>query len=370
MSARIDDFDGKKYVKPRKAIKVMCREIQLGYVAATMAVEQASSLVLPEHDFERDRLAVVFGAETFQGEPEELARAFQAANANGPVSTTSWGRNAFNQIQPLWMLKYLPNMAASHISIALDARGPNNTICQGDVSSALALIEGADLIRRGWADAAVVGGTSSRISPVSMVYRGSKNLNQRFDAPEQAMKPFDSSRDGYVHAEGAAALVLEASRSATFHASRSQARLTGWSRGFCDFASDDFSDAIAAVSRSAMDQAGISISQLGHIHASGFSCQRHDQLESNAIAMLSRTCPVIATKSNMGNPGPSASVLEIVASILALNHQCLPAVYGFSRPDDGMDINVIQSTTSAPIRSFLKIAFADSGQIAALVFEK
>ncbi|MEZ6092826.1 MAG: beta-ketoacyl synthase N-terminal-like domain-containing protein [Pirellulaceae bacterium] len=172
ISARIDDFDGKRYVKPRKAIKVMCREIQFAYAAATFAMEEATQTSLPEHPFDHDRLAVVFGAETFQGEPEELAGAIvKSRQINGQIDTKTWGQAAFQQIQPLWMLKYLPNMAASHISIAFDARGPNNTICQGDVSGLLAAIEGADLIRRGWVDAAVVGATSSRISPISMAYR-------------------------------------------------------------------------------------------------------------------------------------------------------------------------------------------------------
>ena len=70
------------------------------------------------------------------------------------------------------MLKYLPNMAASHISIAMDARGPSNSICQGEASGMLSLIEAADLIQRGVADVVIAGGTGSQMALVSTLYRG------------------------------------------------------------------------------------------------------------------------------------------------------------------------------------------------------
>ena len=99
------------------------------------------------------------------------------------------------QIQPLWMLKYLPNMAASHISIAIDARGPSNSICQGEASGLLALIEAADLIKRGVVDVVIAGGTGSQMALTAMLYRGIANLSNRIAEPESASRPFELNRD-------------------------------------------------------------------------------------------------------------------------------------------------------------------------------
>jgi 3-oxoacyl-[acyl-carrier-protein] synthase II len=368
MSARIDEFDGKRYIKPRKAIKVMCREIQFGYVAATMAVEQSIDAPLPSHPFDPDRLAVVFGSETFHGEPEELTPAFQKCCPTGEFDKSLWGTVAMTEIQPLWMLKYLPNMAASHISIAVDARGPNNTICQGDVSGMLAMIEGADLIRRGWTDATIVGGTSSRTSLVSMVYRGNAGLSSRFDAPESAMRPFDRDRDGIVHSEGAAAMVLESSESVLRRRANPLAKLAGWSRGFGDFQSPLFWQTIRDVAQNAISMAGIAPGSFGHINAHGASATREDWMEGQAIRNLNLSCPVVAIKGNLGQSGPSSSVMETVASVLAVQQGTLPPACAFENvdPDIGLELN--PESIRLPNKNFLKLSFSTEGHVAAMVF--
>ena len=86
------------------------------------------------------------------------------------------------KMYPLWMLMYLPNMIACHIGIANDARGPNNTICQGDVLSALAMVEAASIILRGHADVMITGGSSSRLSMTPMLYRGIEHLSSHVKA--------------------------------------------------------------------------------------------------------------------------------------------------------------------------------------------
>ena len=368
ISARIDDFDGKRFVKPRKALKVMCREIQFAYVAATCALEQASGQQLPDHCFASDRLACVFGAETFQGEPEELVPAFQATQAAGGQSFSTWGAVAMPQIQPLWMLKYLPNMAASHISIALDARGPNNTICQGDVSSALALIEGADLLRRGWADCAIVGGTSSRASPVGMIYRGAENLIAEYDSPSDALQPFAIPARGTVHGEGAASLILETEDSVLARGACPTVELVGWSRGFARFNSSEFPRALVEISMDALHQANLEASELGHVNAHGSGSPQEDLYEATALAKFVAKIPTVAFKRNFGQTGPGASILEIVASILALEHEILPVSTHLPAEEILFQLPLNRSSQTSAGTSFLKIAFAATGQITALVF--
>ena len=137
-----------------------------------------------------------------------------------------------SELYPLWMLMYLPNMVACHIGIAHDARGPNNTICQGEASSLLALIEAALIIERGHADVMITGGSSSRMTATSMLYRGMDHLSRRIDSPQSACRPFDATRDGAVNGEGAATFVLEREEFATARGAKILARVTGWGMTF------------------------------------------------------------------------------------------------------------------------------------------
>ena len=116
---------------------------------------------------------------------------------------------------PLGMLRVLPNMIASHVSIAHDARGPNNTIHEGEISSLLAVIESASVIERGMADAMLAGGASSQMHPLEFTRRYVMGgLTSRHEDPAAAVCPFDARRDGHAWSEGAAVVLLESRRHA------------------------------------------------------------------------------------------------------------------------------------------------------------
>ena len=131
IAAPVAGFEGKRLIKPRKAIKIMCQPIQFGVAAAMMAAEQAG---LAAAEISADRIGTIFGTETFFANPHEVSDIFRRCTVDGQFKHDLWGQFINAEIEPLWMLKYLPNMVASHISIALDARGPSNSICQGAVS--------------------------------------------------------------------------------------------------------------------------------------------------------------------------------------------------------------------------------------------
>ena len=114
-----------------------------------------------------------------------------------------------SNVYPLWMLKFLPNMAACQIGIAQDARAHNNTITLEEVSGLLALIESASVIERGWSDVMIAGGAGSRISLTPRVYRGDVKLSHSKGDPTQASRPFDARREGLVNGEGAGVVILE-----------------------------------------------------------------------------------------------------------------------------------------------------------------
>ena len=229
IGAAVKDFDPKQYVKPRKALKVMSREIQMGFAAASMAVEHAG---WQPGQLPPDRTGVLFASDMLYCEPTESVSAYGHCTENGKFHAEQWGGVFMSELYPLWMLMYLPNMVACHIGIAHDARGPNNTICQGEASSLLALIEAAGIIERGHADVMITGGSSSRMTATSMLYRGMDRLSHRIDSPQSACRPFDATRDGAVNGEGAAAFVLEREEFATARGAKILARVAGWGMAF------------------------------------------------------------------------------------------------------------------------------------------
>ena len=132
--AEVVGFEPKKYVKPRKSLKVMCREVQMGFSAAALAVQDAE---LDTAALNPDRLGVVYGSEMLYCELESLSDLFGECQVDGDYQFELFGELAQARMYPLWMLKYLPNMTACHVGIAYDGRGPNNTIVNGDASNLL-----------------------------------------------------------------------------------------------------------------------------------------------------------------------------------------------------------------------------------------
>ncbi len=205
-AGKILDFDAKHYVTPRKSLKVMSQEIQWAFAAARQACDEAG---LKPGSVDPDRFGVVFGSDLIYIEPEELIAAYRSCVVEGRFDFGRWGSHALSEMFPLWMLKFLPNMPACHIGIAQDARGPNNSITLGDVSSLVALTEGYRLLERGAVDMLITGGTGYRSNSMTWGFRVPEFNARRYDDPAGACRPFDAERDGPVWADGAAAMILE-----------------------------------------------------------------------------------------------------------------------------------------------------------------
>lgn len=365
IAAPVRGFDAKQYVKPRKAIKIMCPPIQFGCVASSMAFEHAG---LDRDTISPDRIGTVFGTETFFADPTEVADVFQKCTVDRDYQHDRWGEFAMREIQPLWMLKYLPNMAASHISIANDAQGPSNSICQGEVSGLLALIEAADLIQRGVVDVVLAGGTGSQMALTSLLYRGTDLLSKRINEPEKASRPFDVDRDGMVVGEGAGALVLESAEIAAARGAKPLATLAGWSRSFQDPSSPDFSDAIKGNYISALGLAEKSASDIGLVNANASGSVESDLIEAKAIhGVFGEKTPVVAHKSNFGNIGPGTSIVELIGAVLTKQHAICPATINCDSIDPACRVNVVTSNSSMQANGILKSSFSATGQIASVV---
>jgi len=365
--ARLKGFDARQYVQPRKTIKVMCGEIQAGYSAAMLAMQDAG---LEKGAVDPDRLGVVLGSEVLYGEIEEISAVYRRCAENGQFEFSRWGGFVFKDLYPLWMLKYLPNMAACHISIAHDARGPNNSIVQGGASSLLAIGEAMMVIQRGLADAMIAGGSGANVSFNSLPFRGWEHLSKWQGEPAGASRPFDAQRSGTVPGEGSGAFVLETRAHAERRGATILVRLAGFA---CRFEAMQpgrpaQGTAIRQSIQAALASAGLNPADIGHVNAHGNSGVQHDRLEAQAIRATVGDTPVTALKSYFGDLGSGSGAVEMAASVLALVHGRVPATLNYDTPDPTCPVNVIHGSPLTGARpAALVLNQSDTGQAAAIV---
>lgn len=366
IGGQVKEFSAKEYVKHRKSLKVMCHEIQMGYASATMAMEQAG---LEENSVDPDRLGVVMGSELLYCDIAEVEAAYRGAAPDGDLSYHAWCERAMSDLNPLWMLKHLPNMAACHIGIGFDARGHNNSITLGEASSLLAIAEGASIIERGWCDVMVVGGLGARSNLTHMTYKGVVDLSSNIDDPATASRPFDRRRDGFVVGEGAASLVLETAAHARARGAEPLAKYLGSSSGFGEPGNGSFSGAIANAMTNALRSAEVAVDDIGHVNAHGLSTQFHDRAEAQAIRTVMGDTPVTALKSYFGNLGAGGGAVEAAASILALTEKVTPATLNYDDPDPDCPVNIIHGEPLASEKpAAMTLSQSLTGQSVAMIF--
>jgi 3-oxoacyl-[acyl-carrier-protein] synthase II len=270
IAGEIPDFDAKNYVekKDRRGLKMMARTIQLAVAAAQLALVDGK---VDKSKLDPERFGVEFGSGLIATELPEMADASRASvNCQpGAIDLGRWGREGMEAIQPLWMLKYLPNFLACHVSILHDARGPNNTITESDVASLLALGEAFRILGRGAADFFLVGGAESKMNVLSLVRQCLfEPLSHRNDEPARACRPFDRHRDGVVLGEGATVFALEELDHARRRGAEIYAELIGFGSAFDPTLNGNgLERSIAA----ALKEAGVTPEEIDHINAHGLA---------------------------------------------------------------------------------------------------
>lgn len=367
----VKDFDGKVYVTPRKALKVMNREVQTAYSAAHLAWQDAK---LNDVELDADRLGVIYGSEMFPGDIQDLTGAIQNCSVDGEMQHGRWGEQFSRDIFPLWMLKNLPNMPACHVGIAINARGPNNTIVEEECSGLQALIEAAMIIERDVADVMVVGAVGGRVAPTRLIFRIEPICRQR-NAPgntpvgEGLCTPFDLRRCGLIAAEGAASIVLERRSHAVRRGAKIYGQLTGFANRFAKPEGIYYGSrrSIGNAIKAALHMAELDASSLAMIAAQGFSCQHMDIEESQAIATVCGDVPVTAFSSYFGTAGAACGLLELMAGVLATSSGLTLPTLGYDEPDPDCPIQVTTQTTRTTSGDMLKLSFTPHGHAAAVV---
>jgi len=368
--AEVTDFDPKQYVKPRKALKVMCRDAMLGVSVAQMARQHAG---ISAETIGPERLGVALGADRICTSMADSLPSYRPAVVDGRFVYREWATKGMAETFPLNFLKVLPNMIGSHVSIVLDAQGPNNTIHHGEVSALLALMEAARVIERGAADVMVAGGASSEMAPMNYVQRCvTRQISRREDDPHAAVRPFDADRDGQVWGEGAAVFVLESRSHAEARGATILGRLAGWASSAENVVTPGrpTGRSIRQALGVALQQAQAAVDDLAHLNAHGLSTTEDDPIEAKAVSQVLPEVPVTALKSYFGNLGAAGGAVELVASLLSLQHGLIPPTLNYQRPDPECPVRVVRGEPQpCAARYALSLNWTQSGQAAAVVLE-
>lgn len=370
----IDQFgplekDLKRSVK--KGLKVMCRDIAMGVASAQWALHDAG---LNAQTIEAERTGVVFGCDYIMTRPEEFISGVQhCLDAEHHFDFSKWAESGLKQVDPLWLLKYLPNMPASHIAIYNDLRGPSNSITVREASSNLSIAEGYCTIQRGAADTLVAGATGTRVHPTRTVQMAlQEQLADSEFPPEKSSRPFDRDRRGLVLGEGAGAIILEELE----HAQKRGAKIYGEIIGYGSSTVMNrqgvaqLGEALGNAMRLSLASAKMDPKDIGHIHAHGLGTRRCDAEEAQAIRRIfgdaADRVPVTAAKSYFGNLGAGSGTVELIASLLAMQSGQLFPLLNYEHADPECPIFAARRGMPAG-KSVLSTNTTPQGQAAAVV---
>ncbi len=312
------------------------------------------------------RIAVVFGtgiggALTLLGQDDVLEE-------KGP-----------KRVSPFTIPMLMPNGPAAAVGLAVGAKGGVHAPVSACASGAEAIRWGLDLLRLDRADVVLVGGAEACVHPLPMAgFAAMRAMSTRNDEPERASRPFDKARDGFVLAEGAAALVLEREDAAKARGATIHARLAGaggTADGYDLVAPHPEGEGAARAIGAALRDAGLSPSDIGHVNAHATSTPVGDTAEASAILnSIGGHVLVSATKSQTGHLLGAAGALESVFAILALREQVVPATANLDDPDDDAAVQALDIVRHGARKATFDAAVNDSfgfgGHNIALVFTK
>jgi 3-oxoacyl-[acyl-carrier-protein] synthase II len=256
------------------------------------------------------------------------------------------------RVNPYAVPRIAPNAVSAHIAIEHGLKGPNLVVSTACASGNHALGETLRKIQHGEAEVIFTGGVEAPLTPATFAaYCALRVLSTRNDAPERASRPFDKDRDGFVMAEGAAVLIVEALEHALRRGARIYAELVGYgltSGAFHMVMPDPSGDDAAAAMRLAIADAGASPADVDYINAHGTSTQANDLAESRAIRTIfgerASTVPVSSTKSMTGHTIGAAGAIEAAVCCLALDRQVLPPTINYETPDPECELDCIPNT--------------------------
>ena len=378
---KLRDYVPKSY---RKATKLMSRDIELSVIAADEAFKNAGVTTKASDSgsltFDPTRLAISFGAGLISCDLNELAACAATSVTDGKFDLRKWGAEGMDNLTPLWLLKYLPNMLPCHVGIIHDIQGPSNTITCGEVSSHIAIAEAAEMIQRGDADAAVGGGAEAKVNPIVMLRQCllGRSTTQSNETPQAACRPFDAAAAGSVFGEAGGAIVLEELTSAQRRNAPILAEFAGAASGNSFNADlrhlEPDGTGLAVTIEAALAEANITPEQIDLIIPTGTAIPQDDRAEAAALQRVFgdnlNTMDVWAVKGMTSHTGAAAGVLETAAAINAAAQDKIGPSRNAKQPAEGCRLKLTQNIVEKPVHNVLCCGYSFGGQTAAIVIRK
>ncbi len=362
IAAEVKGFDPVAELGHKLARRVD-RFTQFALVATRQAIDQAK-LIISETN--RDRIGAIIG--TGIGGIGTLFEEVRKYLERGP----RW-------VSPFTVPMMLPDTAAGQVAITFGLRGPNMAVVTACASSSNAIGEAAEMIRRGDADMMVAGGAEAGIVPVAMAgFSVMDAISKRNDDPERASRPFDRDRDGFVAAEGSAALMLESYEYAKARGANILAEVVGYAStndAYHITAPAQSGAGAAACMKLALEDANLQPSQIGYINAHGTSTRLNDTSETAAIKTVfgetAYDVPISSTKSMTGHLLGAAGAVEALFCVKALEEGVLPPTINYETPDPTCDLDYVPNTKrKKELHYVMSNSFGFGGHNATLILGK
>ena len=362
IAAQVKDYDPKEYFSGKDARR-MDLFAQYAVAATREAVRDAQ---LNPSDSERDRIAVLIGS-----------------GIGGIGTTTSQtlllDKRGPARISPFLIPMILPETAASAVAIEHGLRGPNMAVTSACATGANAIGEAHRMIRHGYADAAVCGGSEAGVIPISVAgFAAMRALSERNDDPEHASRPFDRDRDGFVIGEGAGILVIEARERAIARGAHIYAEISGYATNDDAYhitAPQSNGAGASACMRMAIESAGLTPDALDYVNAHGTSTPLNDVTETRAIKSVlgdhAYRIPVSSTKSMTGHLLGAAGAVEAILCAKALENGTVPPTTNLEHPEPECDLDYVpDQARQADLEHVMSNSFGFGGHNACLIFSR
>ena len=375
LAGEIKDFNPGEFIKQRKSMKVMSREIQLAVVASHLAL-QDSGIKLEETD--RTRFGISLGTGVINNDLDEIGAGIRSGlDESGKFRITKFGQSGIRSLFPLWFLKYLPNMPACHISMTHGLQGPNNTITTSSTAGVQAIGEAYKVIQRGDADLMIAGSTDAKINAMGISRFSLLGLLSKNENTEKAYCPFDKQHDGIVLGEGAGLVILEDWEHAKKRGAKIYAELTGYGSA-SDFHHDQHSREDIQGKRGAMVRAladaQLNPNEVDVLMANGSGVPQDDRLEAHAVESVFenslRDLKVTGVKPITGHLVYGSGGVELGAAALSLYEGVIPKLANLEAPAPDCDLPFVKKSEHTSVRRLVLNSFGFGGQNASLVLRK
>lgn len=358
----IKDFDATDYI-PKKDLKKMDPFIHLGMAAGIQAIEDSGLEITPQN---AERIGASIGSGI--GGLPGIERSYAAYMDGGP-----------RKISPFFVPSNIINMISGNLSIHYGFKGPNYAIVTACSTGAHCIGDAARLIERGDVDVMVAGGAEQATCVLGIGgFGAARALSTRNDEPQRASRPWDAERDGFVLADGAGVMVIEALEHAEARGAKVYAELVGFGwNGDAHHMTAPSSDGSGAARcmELAMRDAGISPEQVDYINAHGTSTPAGDIAETMAVKRAfgahAHKLAVSSTKSMIGHALGAAGGIEAIFTVLAVQNGIAPPTINLENPDPACDLDYVPNTArEMPIEIALSNSFGFGGTNATVCFKR